>query len=313
MRSAGRKARLRVLSQWQLCKGRGFAMNTFRSVEQAHQELKNACHAFIRGRPWDSVTCHAVILNKMARINIYLVHENKIDRKRLAWTGSSAAPESASLFLRDDLLRTTGERIWGLTFTLYPDGKFNIEFDCNKPKGHEATPTHGEALPVAEKLPQAWGRLAAALSAHSTFEDQWLVTAMGWLQQQTILHREAWGLGSETQWNLDMNEGRVRWTFADGRVMQAAVQVVGTYSTKEGRFMWGWDDPSVPEPLRRAAQQVRTLGFDRWVQRVVDCTQDDAWQFAAMAAQHDGAAGACRGDVNGSWVYVSFDEPKTVR
>lgn len=287
-------------------------MNTSRSVEQAHQELKNACLAFIRGRPWDSVTCHAVILNKMARISIYLVHENQIERKRLAWTGASTAPEDAVLFLRDDLLNTTGERMWGMTFALYPDGRFNIEFDCNQPKGHEAASTQGEALSVAERLPHAWGRMAAALASHQSFEDQWLVTAMNWLEQQTAKHRQAWGLGSETQWHLDMNEGRLRWSFADGRVMQATAQVVGTYSPKEGRFTWGWDHPSVPVPLQRAAQQVRALGFDRWVTRVVHCSQDEAWQFAAMAAQHDGAAGVYRGDTDGAWMYLSFDEPRAV-
>lgn len=45
----------------------------------------------------------------------------------------------ASIFLRDNLLARTGERIWGLTFTLYPDGKFKIEYDYNKPEGYEET------------------------------------------------------------------------------------------------------------------------------------------------------------------------------
>lgn len=47
--------------------------------------------------------------------------------------------QDAVLFLRHDLLEKTGQRIWGLTFTLFPDGKFNIEFDYNKPEGYEET------------------------------------------------------------------------------------------------------------------------------------------------------------------------------
>lgn len=39
------------------------------------------------------------------------------------------------LFLRDTILKTTGKRIWGLTFTLYPDGKHEIEYDYNVPEG----------------------------------------------------------------------------------------------------------------------------------------------------------------------------------
>lgn len=45
----------------------------------------------------------------------------------------------ACIFLRDDLLATTNERIWGLTFTLFPDGKIKIEYDYNKPAEYEET------------------------------------------------------------------------------------------------------------------------------------------------------------------------------
>lgn len=113
-----------------------------------------------------------------------------------------------------------------------------------------------------------------------------------------------------------MNEGWLRWTFADGRVMQAAVQVIGTYNTKTSSFMWGWDHPSIPEALRRAARQVQTLdqelSIERWTTRTVNCNEEDAWQFTALAAQQDSAAGAYRGDANGTWVYMSFGEPRLV-
>ncbi len=48
------------------------------------------------------------------------------------WEGLDAA-----LSLRDDLLKTTGQRIWGLTFTLFPSGRFKIEYDYDKPEGYE--------------------------------------------------------------------------------------------------------------------------------------------------------------------------------
>ncbi|VTU18922.1 hypothetical protein H4CHR_00282 [Variovorax sp. PBS-H4] len=47
--------------------------------------------------------------------------------------------QDACIFLREDLLKSTGQRIWGLTFTLYPDSKFNIEYDYNKPLEYEET------------------------------------------------------------------------------------------------------------------------------------------------------------------------------
>jgi hypothetical protein len=45
----------------------------------------------------------------------------------------------ACIFLRDDLLATTKERIWGLTYKLFPDGKIKIEYDYNKPADYEET------------------------------------------------------------------------------------------------------------------------------------------------------------------------------
>lgn len=55
----------------------------------------------------------------------------------------------AALFLRENLLKTTGQRIWSLTFTLHPDGKFNIQYDYNKPDGYEET---DETMDLSEAL-----------------------------------------------------------------------------------------------------------------------------------------------------------------
>ncbi|WP_147695844.1 hypothetical protein [Vogesella mureinivorans] len=41
---------------------------------------------------------------------------------------------------RDEHLGTTGRRIWGLTFTLYPDGTYHIEYDYQKPADYEDDP-----------------------------------------------------------------------------------------------------------------------------------------------------------------------------
>ena len=81
------------------------------------------------------------ILSKMARGSQWLISQGTREEcggfeedQNALWEGLDAA-----LFLRNHLLATTGERIWGLTFTLYPDGKFKIDFDYNKPDGYEET------------------------------------------------------------------------------------------------------------------------------------------------------------------------------
>jgi hypothetical protein len=57
--------------------------------------------------------------------------------------------QDACLFLRDDLLKTTGQRIWCLTFTLYLDGKVNIEYDYNRPEDYEETDETIDVSPTA--------------------------------------------------------------------------------------------------------------------------------------------------------------------
>jgi hypothetical protein len=124
-----------------------------------------------------------------------------------------------------------------------------------------------------------------------------------------------WGLGTETQWNLDMNAGQLRLSFADGREMSFPVQVVGTYNTQNGSFLWGWDHPSAPVPLRRAAQRVHDYGeehaIERFTTRTISCSEADAWDITAAAAQLDNVTGAYRGDAGGTWVYMTFDVPET--
>jgi len=111
------------------------------SVEEAYGLLAQYLIGFIDGRQWDRAVCNMRILNSMARGMHWLEYGDIVDElggfsndSNVIWDGLDAA-----LFLRDDLLATTGERIWGLTFTLYPKGKFNIEYDYNKPEDYEDT------------------------------------------------------------------------------------------------------------------------------------------------------------------------------
>lgn len=291
-------------------------MNAITSVEQAHEAMAIAAQKFPGARAWDKVSAMFETWPQMVSMRWSLWKDGVQDR-----TGASPTKEIRDLalesagFLRDHLLHTTGRRIWGLTFTLYPDGKFDTEYDYNKPPHYEEDDEiteSSETTPVANLLNGLVNVSGPGITDQSP-EAQRLSSALAWLQQQTAKYSATWGLGSEANWNLDMNEGWLRWTFADGRVMQADVQVIGTYNTKNSSFMWGWDHPSVPEPLRRAAHAVQTLGqqlgVERWTTRTVTCTEDEAWQFTALAAQQDGAAGAYRGNANGTWVYMSFGEP----
>lgn len=112
------------------------------TCEQAYQTIGNDLAAFPCGRQWDEVLGTYVILKGMVSCRWSLSHSGKEDKKWIFHAGEdelSKAALDAVRFLRDHFLATTGDRIWGLTFTLYPDGKFKIEYDYNKPEGYEET------------------------------------------------------------------------------------------------------------------------------------------------------------------------------
>jgi hypothetical protein len=113
----------------------------FLNVESAYSSLADYLLAFIGDRAWQKACGKFKIFKKMAQGEQYFENDGKThdqggfeDSSNAMWDGLDAA-----LYLRDDLLKTTGKRIWGLTFTLYPTGKFNIEYDYNKPEDYEET------------------------------------------------------------------------------------------------------------------------------------------------------------------------------
>ena len=84
---------------------------------------------------WDTLIVEKEIYEKMSKSTHWVL----IGEKRLQGSGSPTfelrdQESDATLFLRDNILETTSERIWGLIFKLNKDGQFNIEYNYNKPE-----------------------------------------------------------------------------------------------------------------------------------------------------------------------------------
>lgn len=112
----------------------------FENVEAAYNAICLDVAAFPNGRDWDETCGRYDVLSQMVASRWWLRKADFIDKK---WHDGDEQFNGrachAVLFLRDDFLRTTGDRIWGLTFTLFPTGKFKIEYDYSKPEGYEET------------------------------------------------------------------------------------------------------------------------------------------------------------------------------
>jgi hypothetical protein len=131
------------------------------------------------------------------------------------------------------------------------------------------------------------------------------------LNVQTAFHDQTWRAGN-SQWAVDLELGVITFTNPDGWVITAPVQVVGTYSTKDGTWLWGWDHPSVPEPARVASHKVRAFGeqygLDVLTTRMVELTEDEAWELTALANYLWQGQGAYRGPAGTTLVFMTFGE-----
>jgi len=131
------------------------------------------------------------------------------------------------------------------------------------------------------------------------------------LKLQTSAHQSLWGFGKADRWDVDLETGKITFTFAD-KIVEAPINVIGTYDSLKGSFMWGWEHPSVPLKLQEAALKAKKWGEENneplFTQHVVECSENDAWNFTAVAARLSDANGAYKGPAGHSSLYMTFDK-----
>jgi hypothetical protein len=92
----------------------------------------------------------------------------------------------------------------------------------------------------------------------------------------------------------------------------APVQIIGTYNTLDGTWLWGWDHPSVLPPLQEHARRVREYGEQHGIEslttRKLGCDENEAWEFTALACHLCEAQGAYRGPAGTALVFMTFGE-----
>lgn len=128
---------------------------------------------------------------------------------------------------------------------------------------------------------------------------------------KTAAHDSTWHLANAA-WAVDQNAGTIVFTAPDGIVATCRVQIIGTYNTADGTWLWGWDHPSVKAPLDIHAQKLKGYGEEHGITplttRKLKCTEGDAWQFAALACHLCEAQGAYRGPSGSTLVFMTFTD-----
>jgi hypothetical protein len=131
------------------------------------------------------------------------------------------------------------------------------------------------------------------------------------LRLKTQAHTESWGLGSADQWDMDQEEGLLQFT-TKKLIATAPAKIIGTYSTQTGTWMWGWDHPSVEPPLQEHAKRVRRYGEKHGhpllTTRKLECDEQQAWEFTAIACHLCDAQGGYRGPAGPALVFMTFGQ-----
>ncbi|QDQ80500.1 DUF6882 domain-containing protein [Paraburkholderia megapolitana] len=130
------------------------------------------------------------------------------------------------------------------------------------------------------------------------------------MQMRTQTAINMWGLDTAA-WNADLDAGTITFTNDEkGLVVTAPVQVVGTYNTEDGTWLWGWDHPSVSEPLGEHARRVRDFGerygLNALTTRKIEASKADAWGFTALACHLGGGQGGYSGPDGPALVFMTY-------
>lgn len=93
---------------------------------------------------------------------------------------------------------------------------------------------------------------------------------------------------------------------------QAPVHFIGSYSTKESSWLWGWANPSIEAPLTVDALQTKAHGAEKGKVKLttakVTCDQKAAWRLAALSCMVCGQQGVYRGPAGDTMVFMAFCE-----
>lgn len=147
--------------------------------------------------------------------------------------------------------------------------------------------------------------------------DTLLEQSMAELRLKTEAHDGTWQLG-KCDWDIDQDTGVIIFTSPKKIVATCSVQIIGTLNTKDKTWLWGWDHPSVDPALQKHARICLAYGEKHGIelltsQKLTDTSEEEGWQFTALACKLADAQGGFRGKMDATAIYVTFGTPRLTK
>lgn len=121
---------------------------------------------------------------------------------------------------------------------------------------------------------------------------------------------EDFHIDSWPRWDYDLE--RARLTFSQDKMPKviASIQVVGTTSTTDGTWLWGWANENLPTAATKAMKKVRAFGETENLAALTQSSCPDeeylGWEMTAIAAKVLEAKGAYRCPNDHGFVYLVY-------
>ena len=133
------------------------------------------------------------------------------------------------------------------------------------------------------------------------------------LRLKTAAHDRLWHI-SEADWSVDQDVGEIVFAAPNGMIATCAVQIIGTFNTNDSSWLWAWDHPSVQPSLAKHATRLREYGetnhIDTLTTRKLFVSEEQCWEFTALACKLNEAQGGYRGPTGTVRVFMTFGKPK---
>jgi hypothetical protein len=133
--------------------------------------------------------------------------------------------------------------------------------------------------------------------------------SMQGLRLQSEAHQSTWRFGKSERWDFSLDTGELVFTFPD-MVARAQAQIIGSFDSQDGSWMWAWANRSIPEPLARDSIRVRAYGEQHRIERLTTPSwlgeEMDGWRMAALANRLCESNGVYRGPAGATFVFLTF-------
>ena len=155
---------------------------------------------------------------------------------------------------------------------------------------------------------------ATAFGQEKSSYEKLIDTAMAEFGTKASHLNDEYKLGNYERWDMLQDTGKL--VFSDNGTSKviATVQILGSYSTYSGTWMWSWANDSVSNLNKQDIGKIKDYGeknqFKELTTAQWKCPENYGWTLTSVAGYLLKAKGAYRGDIPDGIVYFIITDIK---